>query len=220
MLMSVSEQLWADLCVKLTLVVVLKTMYCLQNFIRYWRTETRLGIGLWTRQSRSVAPQRIFVLLRGYRRRIRGRSHSVTVFSCDVLFYYFFIKTCTMWPIPYIMHIIKRSSSEITGLILIVSLLYLIKIGMLWKVLNYLRAAFAMVRRRTGPLSLSFGVVNDEPPERLDRASWELRKETIGVYSIQGRRPHMEDRFNVVDLEQNNTSIYGVYDGHGGEVRQ
>jgi len=209
MLMSVSEQLWADLCVKLTLVVVVKMIYCLQNFISYWQRHASQG--LWLRKE--------YLYFYGATG-VRGRSHSVTVFSCDVLFYYFFIKTCTMWPIPYIMHIIKRSSSEITGLILIVSLLYLIKIGMLWKVLNYLRAAFAMVRRRTGPLSLSFGVVNDEPPERLDRASWELRKETIGVYSIQGRRPHMEDRFNVVDLEQNNTSIYGVYDGHGGEVRQ
>ena len=88
---------------------------------------------------------------------------------------------------------------------------------MLWRLLNYFRSAITVARRRSGPLSLSFG--SDEPTARLDRASWELRKDTIGVYSIQGRRPHMEDRFNVVDLEQINASIYGVYDGHGGEVR-
>ena len=51
------------------------------------------------------------------------------------------------------------------------------------------------------------------------KASWELRKGNVGVYAIQGRRPHMEDRFNVVnDLEHTNTSIYGIFDGHGGEV--
>ena len=30
----------------------------------------------------------------------------------------------------------------------------------------------------------------------------------------------MEDRFNVVNnLEHTETSIYGIFDGHGGEVR-
>ncbi|CAH1780661.1 unnamed protein product [Owenia fusiformis] len=50
------------------------------------------------------------------------------------------------------------------------------------------------------------------------KASWELRKGNVGVYAIQGRRNHMEDRFNVVlDLEHTGTSIYGIFDGHGGE---
>ncbi len=52
------------------------------------------------------------------------------------------------------------------------------------------------------------------------KASWELRKGNVGVFAIQGRRPHMEDRFNIVnDLEHTDTSIYGIFDGHGGEVR-
>ena len=51
------------------------------------------------------------------------------------------------------------------------------------------------------------------------KASWELKKGNVGVFAIQGRRPHMEDRFNVVnDLEHTDTSIYGIFDGHGGEV--
>jgi len=124
-----------------------------------------------------------------------------------------------MWPIAYVIHLIKRLSTlEIAALVIFVGLIYLIKIGMLWRLVNYFRAAITVVRRRSGPLSLSFGIGSDEPSARLDRASWELRKDTIGVYSVQGRRPHMEDRFNVVDLEQINASIYGVYDGHGGEV--
>ncbi|KAI0227958.1 Protein phosphatase 1L [Lamellibrachia satsuma] len=50
------------------------------------------------------------------------------------------------------------------------------------------------------------------------RASWQLKKSNVAVYAIQGRRPHMEDRFNIVtDLEHTNTSIYGIFDGHGGE---
>jgi len=118
-----------------------------------------------------------------------------------------------MWPASYVAHLIKRlTTSEIAVLVIIVGLIYLMKIGMLWRLLNYFRAVLAVVRHRAGPLSLSFGIGSD-------RASWEIRKDTIGVYSIQGRRAHMEDRFNVVDLEQINASIYGVYDGHGGEVQ-
>ena len=53
------------------------------------------------------------------------------------------------------------------------------------------------------------------------RASWQLKKGNVAVYAIQGRRPHMEDRFNIItDLEHTNTSIYGIFDGHGGEVRR
>ena len=55
--------------------------------------------------------------------------------------------------------------------------------------------------------------------EEQTKASWELKKENVAVFAIQGRRPHMEDRFNVViDLEHTDTSIYGIFDGHGGEV--
>jgi len=52
------------------------------------------------------------------------------------------------------------------------------------------------------------------------RASWELLHDNVSVFAIQGRRPYMEDRFNFVSqLENTNTSIYGIFDGHGGEVR-
>ncbi|XP_076454421.1 protein phosphatase 1L-like [Babylonia areolata] len=51
-----------------------------------------------------------------------------------------------------------------------------------------------------------------------DRVSWEMKRENVGVFAIQGRRPHMEDRFNVVsDFEHTGASIYGIFDGHGGE---
>lgn len=52
------------------------------------------------------------------------------------------------------------------------------------------------------------------------KATWELVKDNVGIYALQGRRGTMEDRFTFVNrLEQRNTSIYGVFDGHGGEVR-
>lgn len=55
--------------------------------------------------------------------------------------------------------------------------------------------------------------------ETKDQASWELKRDNVAVFAIQGRRPHMEDRFNfVADLEHTGTSIYGIFDGHGGEV--
>ena len=76
-------------------------------------------------------------------------------------------------------------------------------------------------------LELKLSGQYDKVPPGVDRvitaektkASWELRKDNVGVFAIQGRRPHMEDRFNVVtDLEHTNTSIYGIFDGHGGDV--
>ena len=54
-----------------------------------------------------------------------------------------------------------------------------------------------------------------------ENSSWELKQDNVGVYAIQGRRPHMEDRFNVVsDHDNSGTSVFGVFDGHGGEVRK
>lgn len=51
------------------------------------------------------------------------------------------------------------------------------------------------------------------------KATWELVKENVGVYALQGRRGSMEDRFTFVNrLEHKCTSLYGVFDGHGGEV--
>lgn len=50
--------------------------------------------------------------------------------------------------------------------------------------------------------------------------TWEFKTHNVAVYSIQGRRDHMEDRFEVLADTVNKThpSIFGVFDGHGGEV--
>ncbi|NXK67635.1 PPM1L phosphatase, partial [Sylvietta virens] len=51
--------------------------------------------------------------------------------------------------------------------------------------------------------------------------TWEFKSHNVAVYSIQGRRDHMEDRFEVITDLVNKThpSIFGIFDGHGGEAR-
>jgi hypothetical protein len=123
-----------------------------------------------------------------------------------------------MWPFSYILHCLKRLlTSQIGAVVVFILVLYVVKNGTVWRVLRRVGSAVTSARQRFGRLSLPFG----QPPSHMEggRAAWELRKDCIGVYSIQGRRPHMEDRFNVVELEQMNTSIFGVFDGHGGQVR-
>lgn len=50
--------------------------------------------------------------------------------------------------------------------------------------------------------------------------SWELKSAGAAVYAIQGRREHMEDRFSVLtdSVNRSHPSIFGIYDGHGGEA--
>ncbi|KAL6467660.1 hypothetical protein MHYP_G00233370 [Metynnis hypsauchen] len=50
--------------------------------------------------------------------------------------------------------------------------------------------------------------------------TWELKNNNVAVYAIQGRREHMEDRFEVLTdlLNKSHPSIFGIFDGHGGEA--
>lgn len=50
--------------------------------------------------------------------------------------------------------------------------------------------------------------------------TWELKGSNVAVYSIQGRRDHMEDRFEVLAdvVNKSHPSIFGIFDGHGGEA--
>lgn len=50
--------------------------------------------------------------------------------------------------------------------------------------------------------------------------TWEFKSSNAAVYSIQGRRDHMEDRFEVLTdiVNKSHPSIFGIFDGHGGEV--
>ena len=123
-----------------------------------------------------------------------------------------------MWPFSYIAYCFKRLFNSNVGIIIFVVLMvYFVRSGMLWRIVRKILETLSLFRRRSTPLSFGGDGLSSG---QLDggRAAWELRKDCVGVYSIQGRRPHMEDRFNVVELEQIDTSIYGVFDGHGGQV--
>lgn len=50
--------------------------------------------------------------------------------------------------------------------------------------------------------------------------TWEFKSNNVAVYSIQGRRDHMEDRFEVLSdlVNKSHPSIFGIFDGHGGEA--
>ncbi|XP_074498334.1 protein phosphatase, Mg2+/Mn2+ dependent, 1Lb [Sebastes fasciatus] len=50
--------------------------------------------------------------------------------------------------------------------------------------------------------------------------TWEFKSHNVAVYSIQGRRDHMEDRFEVLSdvVNKSHPSIFGIFDGHGGEA--
>ena len=49
------------------------------------------------------------------------------------------------------------------------------------------------------------------------KSSWEDISGSAAVYAIQGRRPHMEDRYEILKKNEN-FSLYGIFDGHGGDV--
>ncbi|KPP77472.1 hypothetical protein Z043_103100 [Scleropages formosus] len=52
--------------------------------------------------------------------------------------------------------------------------------------------------------------------------TWEYKSNNVAVYSIQGRRDHMEDRFEVLTdiANKSHPSIFGIFDGHGGEIQR
>lgn len=62
--------------------------------------------------------------------------------------------------------------------------------------------------------SLSFG----NPIGLLkDQDTWNLQRDHCGVFALKGKRPRMEDRFSVLSDQESGISLYGIFDGHGGE---
>lgn len=56
-------------------------------------------------------------------------------------------------------------------------------------------------------------------PSDPSQSSWDFKDKNVAVYSIKGRRPHMEDRFKVHSGGNGSKmSLFGIFDGHGGEV--
>ncbi|KAL3847391.1 hypothetical protein ACJMK2_018306 [Sinanodonta woodiana] len=82
---------------------------------------------------------------------------------------------------------------------------------------NYWQRAMPKFNLRRSREEVSVSADIDSIAQK-DRTSWEMMKGNAAMFAIQGRRPHMEDRFNMVhDMEGTKTSLYGIFDGHGGE---
>ncbi|RCN40775.1 hypothetical protein ANCCAN_13295, partial [Ancylostoma caninum] len=63
------------------------------------------------------------------------------------------------------------------------------------------------------------------PPEFIDRGFsdlkkyeqyWKMKHKIFSYCATQGYRPYMEDRMHYMYDPNNNLSIFGIFDGHGG----
>ncbi|KTG00212.1 hypothetical protein cypCar_00021871 [Cyprinus carpio] len=81
------------------------------------------------------------------------------------------------------------------------------------------RDAVNMMKGKVAEMMQNEGAAPDALDEELS-GTWQLRSRSAAVYSIQGRRDHMEDRFDILTDTLNNShpTIFGVFDGHGGET--
>lgn len=60
---------------------------------------------------------------------------------------------------------------------------------------------------------------NIQLKSRADNSSWEYKAGNVAVFAVQGRRPHMEDRFVINEnIKNTGVSLFAVFDGHGGDV--
>lgn len=59
---------------------------------------------------------------------------------------------------------------------------------------------------------------NMQLQSRNDNSSWEYKAGNVAVFAVQGRRPHMEDRFVINEnIKNTGVSLFAVFDGHGGD---
>ena len=67
-------------------------------------------------------------------------------------------------------------------------------------------------------MSLSDVRSSSPPTHRVAGIEWFANDSLAEVFAMQGNRAHMEDRFSVLSVPEKNLYLYGVFDGHGGEV--
>lgn len=49
--------------------------------------------------------------------------------------------------------------------------------------------------------------------------NWKFEGKNVALYSIKGRRSHMEDRYVIkTNIMNTGISLFAIFDGHGGEV--
>ncbi|XP_014217466.1 protein phosphatase 1L [Copidosoma floridanum] len=71
------------------------------------------------------------------------------------------------------------------------------------------------LKQATSKISKFQFLVNNASSKKAD---WELLKDNVAVYALQGHRAHMEDRFVInKDITDSGVSLFAVFDGHGGQ---
>uniref|UniRef100_A0A673H1N9 Protein phosphatase, Mg2+/Mn2+ dependent, 1Lb n=1 Tax=Sinocyclocheilus rhinocerous TaxID=307959 RepID=A0A673H1N9_9TELE len=93
----------------------------------------------------------------------------------------------------------------------------------LWSFLFHTDEVKTIVRSSRDAVNMMKGKVAEMMQNELDEElsrTWQHRSKSAAVYSIQGRRDHMEDRFDILTdtLNKSHPTIFGVFDGHGGET--
>ena len=81
---------------------------------------------------------------------------------------------------------------------------------------------FGRIKLKFGPKFKEFEKFDvttaNSVPFSKETILWEKQFDNAAVYAIRGRRDSMEDRFDYM-TEKGGASLYGVFDGHGGQVR-
>ncbi|XP_077397087.1 protein phosphatase, Mg2+/Mn2+ dependent, 1Lb [Festucalex cinctus] len=82
------------------------------------------------------------------------------------------------------------------------------------------RDAVKMVKGKVAEMMQNERFGGLDVPDAEFAKTWELKSHNVAVYSIQGRRDHMEDRYHVLAdvVNKSHPSIFGIFDGHGGEA--
>lgn len=82
------------------------------------------------------------------------------------------------------------------------------------------RDAVKMVKGKVAEIMLNDRLGGLDVADAEFSKTWDFKNNNVAVYSIQGRRDHMEDRFEVLTdiVNKSHPSIFGIFDGHGGEV--
>ncbi|XP_063703439.1 protein phosphatase 1L [Culicoides brevitarsis] len=74
-----------------------------------------------------------------------------------------------------------------------------------------LKSGFGLKRATAGGLRISTSTA-------AERESWEKRTDAAAVYAVMGRRPSMEDRFVLEQINGTDVNFFAIFDGHGGQM--
>ncbi|XP_059480770.1 protein phosphatase 1L [Neocloeon triangulifer] len=101
----------------------------------------------------------------------------------------------------------------VVTLVSVVLIVYLQTANNLWA-----RPVIARLQNGLAKSNLSCPRLGPGKTIRGNDSSWCSEGQKAAVFAIQGRRPHMEDRFVLAEnFEESGVSFFAVFDGHGGD---